>query len=1354
MATPESAPEPKPRPDIAKLSFARHHAFIIGINAYENNISPLKTAVNDAKRLAEVLQQQHHFEVHSPLLNARGAQIRELLQTTMRQVVGNDDRVLFYFAGHGIAADGDDGPAGYIVPADAEPTDLKTFIAMADLQIALDELRCRHLLLILDCCFSGAFKWSSLHRAIDGLMPKRIYEDRFRRFVEDPARQIITSAAYDQKALDVLDGKATGFRDVISSDGTVQHSPFALALFQGLEGKADIKGEREGDGVITVTELYCHIRDLIEPATLQKGERLRQTPSFFPLRGHDKGEFMFLHPRHRLNLPARDVGQLPFKGLASFDESDKHLFYGRDRVIAELKAKADDPSNRLLVVVGASGTGKSSVIKAGLLPLLRDSGLSILPPMRPGAHPLAALARVLKEAEAGAESAAPTVGKAVLLIDQFEEVITRCADPAERRAFDERLRELLDEAGVIARIIITVRSDFEPQLNGGALKQAWSQGRFTVPPFSVDELREVIVMPTIQEVLIFDPPELVDRIIGEVVQSPGALPLLSYTLSELYGAYLRSGRSDRALRQNDYEKLGGVIGALSTKADVLFNGLDDASQNTLRKIMLRLVSVEGDLTGKRVPMDELDFSEADKPLVGAVLDKLIEARLIVRGRDETRGQDSVEPAHDALVRAWKTLHDWIHGAGKDKLILSARLNAAANDFAQSRDGGLLWSDSPYLPLLEKELINSEHGFNTREIAFIRKSVERRIDKAHEVEAQRDRALAELRRAASLRLVAGTPAMLTGERAGSHERVVQQLLAANSLLGKSVELDGALLVAVKALACQVKLLDTGSAIKSLAFSPDGRRIVSGGPDGKLRVWQVHNEALQPGAPIESLSQEANEILAVAFSPDGERIASAGMSGRLRLWNAKTGKETTAPENADDYRSAIGALAFSGDSTRIVTCDIGGKVQLWDSRTGEPVGEPLETYAEGIPSVAFSRDGKCIVSGGEGSLMRWKQTSRGWIGQPLDAETDDMAAMFVTSVAISPDGKLIAAASQDHMLRLWDVKKHKLIRTLAQHRAAIDSVVFSPDGKKIVSGDETGMLLLWDVKTGQLTATLLGGQKGSVTSLSFSGDGSRMVSGGLDGMLRVWDLGANQSMGDPLEGNAVGPERKGWALKPAPANSRFAFARSARSRTISPDGARMVLGDDDGHVRLWDVATRKPISAPLEGNKTRENPYANSKERQRLAIMALAFSRDGAYIVSGSQNGTLRLWKAIPLEPMGQLIEGHRGMVTAVALSPDGTSIVSGSEDGPVRLWDSSSGAQIGLLLEGGQDAVATVAFSPNGAHIAAKSRDGTLRFWPGPSRWAKLLCSKLTRNMSRQQWKDWVSPEIEYQVQCPRLPVSD
>ncbi len=713
--------------DLARLNFAHHRAYLIGIDAYEK-VAPLQTAVSDAQRLAELLAAQHHFSVHPPLIDASGARIRELLRTTLPAEVGRDDRVLFYFAGHGIAADGDDGPAGYLVPADAEPKDLGSFIPMAELQAALDALPCRHLLLVLDCCFSGAFKWSSRHRAIGTLMPKRIYEERFDRFAADPARQIITSAAYDQKALDVLHGKPTGERGAVAHAGDGRaHSPFALALFDALAGDADVKGEREGDGVITATEIYAFIRDRIEPDTLKAGEKLRQTPSFFPLPGHDKGEFMFLHPRHRLNL-ARMPMRSPYKGLASFDEADRHLFYGRERVIAELRAKADDAECRLLVVVGASGTGKSSVIKAGLLPVLRNAGLCILPVMRPGAHPLHELEQVLKDAAwpaDGADGTSPASG-AVLMIDQFEEVITRCADPAERDAFDRRLAELLaDDARRIARLIITVRSDFEPQVNAGALKAAWFAGRCTVPPFSLDELREVIVMPTIQEVLIFDPPELVDQIIGEVVQSPGALPLLSYALNELYEAYVRSGRSDRALRKDDYDALGGVMGALRTRADTLYRNLaSDTERETMRKIMLRMVSVEGELAGRRVAIDDLRYERSNDAPVDTVIEQLVEARLVVRS------EDAIEPAHDALVRAWKTLREWIHEAGKDKLILAGRLSMAAQDFERTHDPEFLWHDNPNLPVVERELKNPRScWFNAREAVFIRRSVHRRKRRA-------------------------------------------------------------------------------------------------------------------------------------------------------------------------------------------------------------------------------------------------------------------------------------------------------------------------------------------------------------------------------------------------------------------------------------------------------------------------------------------------------------------------------------------------------------------------------------------------------------------------------------------------
>lgn len=694
--------------DRQALHFARHHAFVIGIDAYEK-VAPLATAANDARRLAAVLGEMQHFDVYPPLLDARGGALRTLLHETMPALVGADDRVVFYFAGHGIAADGDDGPAGYLVPADADPDDLTTFLPMAELQDALQALPCRHLLLVLDCCFSGAFRWTSGTRAIRALMPKRIYRERFDRFVLDPAWQVITSAAYDQKALDVVQGRATGDRGLVATPTGQAHSPFALALFDALAGEADARTGQEGDGLITATEVYAYVRDRVEPETLELGQRTRQTPGFFPLGKHDKGEFLFLHPRHRLNLPPIP-SRSPYKGLASFDETDASLFYGRDRAIADLQARLD--AVRLLVVSGASGTGKSSVVKAGLLPRLRQAGHRILPVVRPGAHPIAALDQALTGL------AEPGTPAAVLVVDQFEEVITRCADVAEREAFAARLRQLVDDTARIHRVIVTIRADFEPQLSDGPLHAAWQAGRYTVPPFSLEELKEVVVMPTIQEVLIFDPPELVDDIVGEVVQAPGALPLLSYALSELYEAYRVSGRQDRALTRADYERLGGVMGALRSKADALYRSLDLPAQATMRKILLRMVSVEGDLAGRRVPTADLDYSPEENPRVAAVVERLVEARLVVRG------QDYIEPAHDALVRAWKTLHGWIHEVGRDTLMLAERLGPEADQFARTGDVQLLWNRNPNLAVAARVLEQPGHGFNASEVRFVRRSVAR------------------------------------------------------------------------------------------------------------------------------------------------------------------------------------------------------------------------------------------------------------------------------------------------------------------------------------------------------------------------------------------------------------------------------------------------------------------------------------------------------------------------------------------------------------------------------------------------------------------------------------------------------
>ncbi|MFN5516562.1 MAG: caspase domain-containing protein, partial [Cyanobacteriota bacterium] len=278
-------------------------ALVIGINDYGRGISPLGTARQDAEAIAAILEQEYNYQV---LLltegQATGAALRQCLETKLPQVFGNHPsaRLLFYFAGHGIALNGDEGPQGYLIPQDAQLGDISTYLPMPWVEGALSQLSCRHCLVILDCCFAGAFRWSSTRKL--AVIEETIHQERFERFIRDPAWQVITSAAADQFALDNLD--LHGARGAAEDNG--KHSPFGAALLRALAGAADIfppgqGGKPAGDGVITATELYLYLRDAVEIPTDQR--RLRQTPQIWSLKKHDKGEFIFLPPGQAPNLP-------------------------------------------------------------------------------------------------------------------------------------------------------------------------------------------------------------------------------------------------------------------------------------------------------------------------------------------------------------------------------------------------------------------------------------------------------------------------------------------------------------------------------------------------------------------------------------------------------------------------------------------------------------------------------------------------------------------------------------------------------------------------------------------------------------------------------------------------------------------------------------------------------------------------------------------------------------------------------------------------------------------------------------------------------------------------------------------
>ncbi len=739
---------------MSKHNFNRNFAIIIGINNYKNGIRELKTAEPDALKLAEIIKNQHNslkekyqkqneYKVQL-LLNEEADfnQLTDLIEDFKQGQIPldngkvrltKDDRLLFYFAGHGIALDAletQEGPVGYLIPQDARSGDSSTYLPMQDLHDALTALPCRHMLAILDCCFAGAFRWASLQREI---VPKvKVYKERYDRFISDAAWQVITSAADDQKALDSL-----GSRGIVTDENEV-HSPFAKALFDALRGGVDENADLNKDGIITATELYLYLRDKVE--ILTENNYKRQTPSLCPLRKQDKGEFIFLLPdfdRDKLeDAPPLNVENNPYKGLQSYDEKDSNLFFGREEQIEKLFQKIVDNNQQMTLVLGASGTGKSSLMKAGLLPRLRHSQkhrFQILDPMRTGESPLKALAQIClpitnsitaKELAKDEQALAKIIEswnrnnpktKVLLAVDQFEELITLCKSDAEREQFQKLIRNAIAKYRDKIHVVITLRLDFEAQFQNSVLQDYWNDDtRFVVPPMSQKEFREVIEKPALEKVLYFDPPSLVDELINEVVQMPGALPLLSFTLSELYLKYLQERRDNRALTKDDYEELGRVVGSITKRANQEYDQLvmkDSAYKDTVRRVMLRMISLQGgELARRQVPKSELVYpDEEENKRVAKVIKRFSDARLIVEGSN-FQGEPYVEPAHDALVRGWDKLLGWKNNE-QENLILQQRLILAANDWSKGI-GGLWIRELDRLTQLEKILNSNNCWLNT------------------------------------------------------------------------------------------------------------------------------------------------------------------------------------------------------------------------------------------------------------------------------------------------------------------------------------------------------------------------------------------------------------------------------------------------------------------------------------------------------------------------------------------------------------------------------------------------------------------------------------------------------------------
>ncbi len=1016
------------------------HALLVGINRYQVGITGLQTAAGDAQAVADLLAAQHGYQVRC--LTDDEATSDAIVQglASAAQTLTEESGFLLYFAGHGVAlGDGSDGPQGYLLAADARATDESTWLSMDVVRHAIEQLPCRHVLVVLDCCFAGSFRWSSSRDAV--LVGHPLYDSQFARYLDGEAWQALTSAAHDQRAADTLPGR----RNTRDAQVTQQHSPFAAALLRGLAGGADTtRANHPPDGVITATELYQFLFEELTPADA----RSNQTPGLWPLRPSNAGEYIFLNPAAALNTlpdPPLDEANNPWLGLRAYSAAEAGLFFGRRRVVAALLARvnaAQAPS--LLVVVGASGTGKSSVVKAGLLPALQAVNAdapawTIIHAPRLRAEPIGQLDEALQRLPKSRPGE-----RQLLLFDQFEELYTQCRDARHRQRFLQALRALVDRAdGPL--VVLTLRSDFEPRLAACTeFSDLLPSARFLVPTFNNAEMREIIAAPLQAKALYFDPPSLVDTLLDEVAAMPGALPLLSFALAEIYRhAELRrrrTGATDRSLSTADFAATGGVVGALHRRASALYAEADAATQRSMARAFLRMVSQEGArLTRRRVSMDELTFADsAEQARVGEVIDLFVAARLLVID------EQFIEPAHDTLVVAWEQLQDWL--AATQSLGLMRALWRAARDWqADGHTAGLLWDNDPRLP----QALSLSAELNQLEQRFVRASESRKRRRRRVLIAVTVATMAVLLVTALFALESATEATEQAEIAKQQTLLAEQQLAqAQFAEGRAVLASaqqsltlrhsfGAATSAAAAIGYRHFGIDISAAGKSAGepgVASDGesdaeqppRLIdparseyveaintltdanlaslrpvawralvpVAMGADGDLLAGLTRDQTLEvrdfSAKQIHLLTGVEGQLQTLLFSPDAGLLAGTFIDAknrwRVALWKAEAGWDKASMMVLDmPLFDKIIAIHFDAEGQRLAVATA-NEVALWHlSSSAAPRLQRLAVgRSQGVSrqtSIAFSPDGQSLLVGGwHNRLTRYRLPP----SSPLDAQ----------------------------------------------------------------------------------------------------------------------------------------------------------------------------------------------------------------------------------------------------------------------------------------------------------------------------------------------------------------------------------
>ena len=1111
-------------------------------------------------------------------------------------------------------------------------------------------------------------------------------------------------------------------------------------------------------------------------------------------------------------------GEPPFKGLQYFDESDAGLFFGREQLIAQLVQRLHDSLSsasaegaRFLAIIGASGSGKSSLVRAGLVPTIKQSGLlagdidetlseiSSQPAssraaqprgrgwraqkvisnnaygwqthiITPNAHPLEALAASLTRDSESVTATARLIddmasdprslhfyarrvfgkdGRALLVVDQFEELFTLCRSEDERIAFVDNLLTACgaqDESGDDGPtvVVIALRADFYAHCAQYArLREVVCARQEYIGPMNAQELRRAIEEPAAQNGWEFEP-GLVDLILRDVGDEPGALPLLSHALLETW-----KRRRGRTLTLKGYAEAGGVHGAIARTAETVFNRLTAEQQLLTRRIFLRLTELgEGTQdTRRRAAVAELTLRPEEAPVVEGLLKMLAGARLV------TLAADTAEVAHEALIREWPTLREWL-AEDREGLRLHRHLTEAAQAWDElSRDPGELyrgarlaqateWAEhhADDLNLLEREFLDASMAFAKREEVEREAQVQRELVAAQKLaETEKARAESESRRAeeqsrsakqlrqralglAIALLVAGVLAVtafvfgqLAADRASIATARELALAAVNNL---DVDPELSILLALEAasatrsagitvpfevqnalhqavLASRIQLTFSagnwrtgGDAILDAGFNSmdDRPRVTTVSPDGIVKVWDVESRRELLALRREGHT-DSDKIGSVIFSPGETRLATMSGDQTVIIWNTASGQPLMT---LTGHTGAVygGAFSPAERGTRLLTFGENEQI-LWDVASGAQL---LPSFHDAVTNgVAFTPDGTRFVMTNLDGKVNVREAASGEVVSSLDHGSP------VTGVAFDSDGARLATAGRDGIVKVWETASGRELLSLAAHGGSAEAVAFSPDGTRLATSGFDGAAV-WDVSAnvaGDASRLLfrLAGHTAEVYQIAFNRDGTCLITVSADGTAKVWNLL---------------PSRELLTLSSRAMVGGLAF---------SPDGTRVATAYDDGTAKVWRLTpgpAGDAVSAEEAFTLTGHGSWLNG----------IAFSPSGTRLATASADRTAKVWDAATGQELLTL-RGHAADtftyvdifsgVTDAAFSPDEKRVATVGMDGTLRVWDALTGDELLTKGEAGVDGpIFAVAYGPDGTRLATGDNEGNAKIWDAAS----------------------------------------